>query len=90
MEGNQFAGCGGKVFAKIIQQRLQAVMEEVLADSQCGNCGCTDMIVCAHQLVEKSIEHDTKAFILFIDLKKVYNSVPRDAMWLILAKYVSA
>ena len=42
---------------------------------------------CARQLIEKTIEHDTKAFILFIDLKKAYNSVPRAAMWLILAKY---
>ena len=27
------------------------------------------------------------AFILFIDLKKAYNSVPRAALWLVLAKY---
>ena len=26
----------GKVFAKVIQQRLQVVVEEVVADSQCG------------------------------------------------------
>ena len=55
----------GKVFAKIIQQRLQVVVEEVVAVSQCGfwcNRGCTDMIFCAHQLIEKTIEHNTKAF----------------------------
>ena len=51
------------------------------------NCGCTDMIFCAHQLIEKTIEHNTKAFVLFIDLKKAYDSVPRAAMWLVLAKY---
>ena len=37
----------GKVFAKVIQQRLQPVVEEVVADSQCGfwcNRGCVDMI----------------------------------------------
>jgi len=63
----------GKVFAKVIQQHLQTVVEEVVADSQYGfwcNRGCMDMIFCARQLVEKTIEHDTKAFILFIDLKK--------------------
>ena len=42
---------------------------------------------CACQLVEKTIEHDTKAFIFFIDLKKAYDSVPRAAMWHVLAKY---
>ena len=45
------------------------------------------MIFCARQLIEKTIEHDTKVFILFIDLKKAYYLVPRGAMWLILAKY---
>jgi len=37
----------GKVFAKIIQQHLQVIVEEELADLQCGfrcNCGFTDMI----------------------------------------------
>ena len=72
----------------MIQQDLQA---EVVADSQCNfrcNYGCIDMIFCASQLIEKTTEQDTKAFIiLFIDLKKVYDSVPRAAVWLILAKY---
>ena len=45
------------------------------------------MIFCVCQLIEKTIEHDTKAFILFIDLKKAYDSVSRAAMWLVLAKY---
>ena len=45
------------------------------------------MIFCAHQLIEKTIELNTKAFILFMDLKKAYDLVPRAAMWLILAKY---
>ena len=79
-----------KVLAKEIQQRLQAVVEEVVADSECGfrcNRGCVDMIFCVCQLIEKTIEHGTKAFILYIDLKKVYDLVPRAAMWLVLAKY---
>ena len=45
------------------------------------------MIFCAHQLVEKTTEYDTKAFILFIGLKKANDFVPRAAMWLVLAKY---
>jgi len=80
----------GKVFAKIIQQHLQTITEEEVADSQSGfrcNRGCTYMIFCAHQLIEKAIEHNTKAFLLFVDLKKAYDSVPIDLMWLILSKY---
>ena len=81
---------GGKMFAKIIQQRLQTVVEEVLPDSQCGfrsGRGCVDMIYCARQLVEKAIEHNTKIFMLFIDLRKAYDSIPHQALWCALKKY---
>ena len=54
-------------------------MEDVVADSQCGfrsGRGCADMVFCACQLVEKAIEHNTKVFLLFVDLRKAYDSVP--------------
>ena len=44
----------GKVFAKVIQVRLQKVVEEVISDSQYGfraARGCTDMIFCVRQLM---------------------------------------
>ena len=81
---------GGKLFGKIIQKRLQEVAEVVLLDSQCGfrrGRGCVDMIFCARQIIEKSIEHDTKTFILFVDLRKAYDSVPRQALWHALESY---
>ena len=81
---------GGKLFAKVIQLRLQRVAERVLPDTQCGfrsGRGCTDMVFCARQLTEKAIEHNTKLFLLFIDLKKAYDSVPREALWCVLKKY---
>ena len=80
----------GKLFAKVIQRRLQVIVEEVLPDSQCGfrsSRGCVDMIFCARQLVEKAREHNTQIFILFVDLRKAYDSVPRQALWLVLEKY---
>ena len=80
----------GKLFAKVIQQRLQGVVEDVVSDSQCGfhkGRGCTGMIFCARQLVEKAREHNSKVFILFVDLKKAYDSIPRQALWLVLQKY---
>ena len=80
----------GKVFARILQQRLQAVAEGELAESQCGfrkGRGCTDMVFCARQLVEKAIEHEELLYVVFVDLRKAYDSVPRTAMWRILEKY---
>ena len=46
-----------------------------------------DMIFCAQQLMEKATEHNTKLFMLFIDLRKAYDSIPREALWCVLKKY---
>ena len=79
----------GKVVARIIQSRLSSSMDSVLPDSQCGfrkNHYCMDMVFAARQIVEKSFEHKQKRFFVFIDLKKAYDSVPRECLWLVLAK----
>ena len=44
------------------------------------------MIFTARQLVEKCIEHNDSLFILFVDLKKAYDTVPRSALWCVLEK----
>ena len=79
----------GKVVTRILQERLQKLAEDELPESQCGfrkGRSCADMIFTVRQLVEKSCEHKSKTFFTFIDLKKAYHSVPREAMWLALAK----
>ena len=48
--------------------------------------GCTDMVFVVRQLVEKSCEHKSKAYFTFVDLKKAYDLVSREAMWLALNK----
>ena len=69
----------GKIFARII-----TIAETILPESQCGfrkGRGCVDMIFAARKLVEKTHEHDDVMFILFVDLKKVYDSISRNALW---------
>ena len=69
--------------------RMQRVAEEVLPDSQCGfraGRGCVDMVFCARQLVEKAREHNATLYLLFVDLRKAYDSVPREALWHVLRK----
>ena len=59
----------GKVVARVLQGRLQTLAEEELPESQCGfrkGRGCADMIFTVRQLVEKSWEHKSKAFITFV------------------------
>ena len=64
--------------------------EGVLSDSQYGfrsGRGCVDLIFSTRQLLEKTIEHQSKLFMLFVDLRKAYDSVPRCALWKILEQY---
>ena len=80
----------GKLFVRVLNDRLQLVVEETVSDSPCGlraGRGCVDMIFCVRQLVEKAIEHNTKLFLLFVDLHKANDSVPREALWCALQKY---
>ena len=44
------------------------------------------MVFTVRQIIEKSWEHRSKSFLVFIDLKKAYNSVPRSALWKVQGK----
>ena len=80
----------GKVLAQIIQERLQIISERVLPESQCGfrkGRGCIDMVFVGRQMVEKCREHNDSLFVLFVDLQKAYDSIPRMALWTVLERY---
>ena len=71
-------------YLPVLNDRLQLVVEETVSDFQCGfraGRGRVDMIFCIRQLLEKAIEHNTKLLLLFVDLRKAYDSVPRVALW---------
>ena len=59
------------------------IAEKILPESQSGfrkERGCADMILVARQLVEKVREHGESLYVLFVDLRKAYDSVPRQAL----------
>ena len=64
--------------------------ENILPESQNGfrkGSGCAGMIFVARQLVEKVREHGESLYVLFVDLRKAYDSVPRQALWKVLKRY---
>ena len=74
----------GKVAGRLVQDRLQVLAEQELPESQCGfrrGRSCADQIFTVLQVVEKWYEHRESGFIIFVDLKKAYDSVPREALW---------
>ena len=74
-----------KLLGGVVQDRLKLITEVVLPDSQCGfraGRGCTAiMIFVARQLVERAIEHQSDLCVLYVDLKKAYDSMPQSASW---------
>ena len=44
------------------------------------------MMFVVRQLVEKAFEQQSKKCLIFVDLRKAYDSVPREAMWIELRK----
>jgi hypothetical protein len=73
-----------------MQARMKIFAETKLMEEQCGfrsNRGCTDMLFVARQLQERAAEYGQKLNWVFIDLKKAFDSVNRDAMWLLFKKY---
>ena len=88
--GISLLSIAGKIFARILLDRLLILTEDVLPESQCGfrpSRGTIDMIFCARQLQEKSQEQQQPAMFIFWDLKKAFDKVPRPAMWAVLARF---
>ena len=73
-----------KVVGRLVQNRLQQIAEQELPDSRCGfrrRRSCTDQIFSLLQITLKLYKHRTPGFVLFIDVRKAYDSVPREALW---------
>ena len=79
----------GKVLGHI-QDELQVIIAEaLLADSQCGfqkGRGCVDMIFCDQAADGEGKRTWGLLVIMFVDLKRAYDSVLRNVLWTILAK----
>jgi hypothetical protein len=61
-----------------------------IGDHQCGfrrNRSDTDQIFCNHQILEKKWEYNERVHLLFIDFKKVYDSVRREVLYNILIEF---
>ena len=86
-----FLCIAGKIFARILLDRLLQLVEEILPESQYGfrpSRGTIDMIFCARQLQEKSREQQQPLMQIFLDLRKAFDKVPRPPKWLTLANSV--
>ena len=80
----------GKVFGRILNERVKAVTDIKVMDEQGGfraGRGCNDQIFVVKQIVEKTIEKNMKTYMAFVDLEKAYDNVSREKLWVVLDKY---
>ena len=69
-----------KVLAIIIQDRLSPIVEQLDHEQQCGfrpNRGCVDAIFTIKSALRKRREHGLESWVLFLDLVKAFDRVPR-------------
>src|SRR5262249_32602748 len=80
----------GKVFTRVILNRIVDRVDEALRDNQCGfrkGGGCSNQIFFLRQLIEKKARIQQRDSDLLIDFAQVYDSVWQKGAWKILGKY---
>ena len=90
--GISLLSIAGKILAKILLNRLNAHLDQagLIPESQCGfriDRGTIDMIFTARQLQEKCQEQNVDLYMNFVDLTKTFDTVSRDGLWKIMAKF---
>ena len=88
--GISLLSIAGKIFARIILNRLIAVSEANLPEAQCGfrpGRSRVHMTFTVRQVQEKCLEQNLDLYSVIIDLTKAFDTVNREAMWDVLARY---
>jgi len=80
----------GKVFSRVLLNRLQDAVDCTLWDEQAGfrkGRSCTEQIFTLRNITKQSLEHQQDLIINFIDFKKAFDSVHRPSLRKILTYY---
>ena len=80
----------GKVFNRVILNRMKNTLDPELRDEQAGfrqNRSCTDQIATLRIIVEQSLEWNSPLYVNFIDYEKAFDSVDRETLWKLLRHY---
>ena len=77
----------GKVFCKIINNRLVDHLDKggLLHEGQAGfrvKRGCVDNVYTLNELVQGRLREGKRTYAFFLDVKKAYDTVWRDGLWL--------
>ena len=92
---SNFRGIGllsvvGKVYGRMLINVIRDKTKNVIAEVQSGfrrGRGCTDQIFIVRQMCEKYLGKGKDVHFAFLGLEKAYDSVDRDAVWIVLRLY---
>ena len=74
----------GKVFCRMILNRIQETIDNHLTEVQCGfrsSRGTTDDVFVVRQIIEKARERRIKLHWNFVDFKAAFDTIWREALW---------
>lgn len=80
----------GKVYSRVLYNRIQPVINAELLDVQCGfrpGRGCADQLHVVRRLGELAEKHGRSFYFCPVDFKKAFDWVNRLALWHILPNY---
>ena len=80
----------GKVFNRILLNRMKDTVDAELRDQQAGfrrERSCTDQIATLRIILEQSIEWNSSLYICFIDYEKAFDSLDRETLWKLMRHY---
>ncbi|KAL5266167.1 hypothetical protein ACHWQZ_G006724 [Mnemiopsis leidyi] len=79
-----------KLFQMILLKRLQAGLECLLRENQCGfrrNRSCIDQIYSLRTIIHNCLEFNIPLFINFVDFKAAFDCIRRDFIWRSMRHY---
>ena len=79
-----------KIFSSMLVRRMQVVMEEEGMDEQAGFRalrGIIDGLFATSVGLQKRKEHNLETWVLFVDLVKAFDTVPREALFAVLRRF---
>ena len=74
----------GKIYERVLEQRLRGLVEEKIGKWQHGfrpGKGTVDLIFAMKLLLEKDWEWNKDKYAVFIDMEKAFDRVPRKKLW---------
>ena len=83
LRGIMLLGAFSKPVSMIIANRLDRVLKEEGLEAQngfTGGRGCSDGSFSLRQALKRRREHGLESWVLFVDLVKAFDSVPRDVL----------